>query len=719
MIENHDRIQNDLEELYVEGGRLGATVMEVAFKAIAEAMRKKDLQSLEVSEDRKEENPTLDDFTIESATPAKKLGLEDLTIEQAEPDRKVRQATDPDLSERKVLFGKGENGFVNNLSPEQETAVGKMLMGKPGEEIPGAENLVIRYKGQIIASTNDKGVLEANEIYGKIPPETLQKLAKAIEQTPYANAPDRGAETPTPIEKPQAVTQVQESTTTNVPRPAERSSVPSTPEQIQPMATVPDELKIPKPILRNSVPSGNPVTQVTTVMDAVATPDNGIAALKNEIQTSAPEPVIQNTDPKAIDPQTLTGIAEGSKNKAAGLMNWMRENGTDPNQLGYTEAKSPNGYIGKIELNDTGAEAYTLADPKGKVVFSATLENVGISETGEAISAVEVDVYNSKGIGNEWKAIKASISTPQQPVSIEPTAVAPEIPQQVSNEKLTSLKDFAEAKIVVPDKEKRYGKMESDPNLVMGYEKISDDKTRYQLIDKQNPDNKIAFTYDRQNGSIEDVKQTTTPSMLDMVERINTKMRQENAVLKDDVNRVAVAENAQPGDRSPAPTIKEGNEIPLSSIPPQTTQPAAETAKLNQQQLATVAKSIVIVNAACEANRSQEVELEDTKVSIEEKDKNTKVYTIKDLSSDEESKFSHNKETGSVEIIKESKVVDRLIDKEEGVFSPVIPGYTDVVKTTTKSIDKEPELASVNRGQAASTPNRSVSKTKGKSENSR
>jgi hypothetical protein len=704
MIANNDRIHDDLEDVYTEGIKATGTILEAIFQAIQEAKRNRDLKTLEITqeEDSKIKEPfSLDDLTIESnSTSTPKLELDDLTIEQDDRKRKGKEGTGVDTpsGEKKILFGMGENGFVNNLSPEQEKSIAKMLMNKPGAEIPGAENLTIRYKGEIIASTNDQGILEANELYGKLSPETLQRLAEQVAKTPYANAPKRASEQPSP-ETSQEVAE----TPKPAPKQSESPAVVAVAEPPTP-APVVEEPRIPRPVKRTSVLDGNPVTQVQAALAAVAVAGNGVGAIATEIQATTVEAVAKVIDPRAIAPSSITGIPDISKGKAAGIMNWMRDSIKEDGQ----PIQSPNGYVASIARSDDGQEKYTLKDKEGQLVLSATVDNSFNRAEMVAESAVSMDVYSSKGIGREWEAIKKSLPKPQQEASIETPineAKPPQIDREISLEELAAIKNITDAYVVKEGIGSALAKTDSNPNLLLGYEKLPDGNIQYSLYDKTDPYAKVSFTYDEKNGEIQDVKQTTTPSMLSFVEKANAHMRQENIEIKDAADKVNVAEDREPGTQAAAPVVKLGNEIPISSVPTPTTQSADVTAKLTQQQVAMVSKSITIVEATCLDLDNREAELEHTRVSIEDKDKDTKLYTLQDLSTKDETQFSHNNKTGEVVVYKESDAVSISIDKEEKIFAPVIPGYPEIIKTTSQQIEKGGEITlSKGKGQIARSP---------------
>lgn len=698
MINNTDRIHEDLENVYREGAKAAGTVLEAISEAIKKAKQAKDLETLEVSQENGaigKKPLSLDDLTIESNTDTPKLALDDLTIEQNDRKRKVKEADAPSIpdSEKKILFGMSEKGFVNNLSSEQENAVGRMLMGKPGTEIPGSENLVIKYKGEIIASTNDKGVLEANELYGKIPPETLKRLAEKIGETAYANAPERKSDTPaieapiTPSEVGQKLQEDKSTPKPNNPQVDQESKTSTSP--IQPMGRVPDELRIPRPIRKTSVPSGNPIEQVQNALSAVAVAGNGVSTLADGIKAAGAEAVRQAVNPLGIDPKSVLGVAAISTGKAAGIMNWIESNSRD-GQL----AISPNGYVGEITSDHNNDKVYTLKDPKGKVVLEGTETlQLNLAE-GTKYPIVQMETYDSKGIGKEWETIKKLKPTPQQEAAVETPVVevaASEIGKDISPEGLMTLKNIADKYVVKEGIDKELTDLDSN-GVLLGYEKLSEGKTEYSLYDQKDPYAKVSFTYDEKDGSIQDVKQTTTPSMLGLVEKANSYMRQENIEVKDAADKVNVAEDREPGSQSVTPNVKLGSEIPLSSVPAPTTQAPEATAKLSQQQITMVSKSIAIVNATCLDQDNREMDLEHTRVSIEDKDKNTKVYTIQDLDTKEETQFSHNDKTGEVVVHKESNTVTKLIDREEQIFAPVIPGYPEIVKTTSKQIEKGGEM---------------------------
>jgi hypothetical protein len=697
MLENKDRIHEDITEAYGEGAKATGLILELVLEALRKLNKDRDLNTLEVTQETaKTPAAGLEDLTIETNETSPRSSLEDLTIEQADRQSKDRSpiATEP---ERKILFGKGADGFVNNLSPEQETAVGKMLMGKPGETIKGSENLTIRYKGEIIASTNAEGVLEANELYGKIPPETLKKLASAIENTPLANAPVRGAV----ADKPEAGTTTPAAPVANQPaKPIPKSdrsteTTPVAPRPIEPMAMVPEDLRTaPAPPVRKApIPSGNPVEQIQNALAKVEQPGNGVSQLIDEIQETAPVAVAAD---RAIDPQNITGIAAVSKGKAAGLVNWMRENATDPHQLGYAEVKSPNGFIGKIELDDVGDEKYTLQDPQGKVVLAGTLTDELDPATDRIKGSINIDTYDSKGIGKEWDAIK----------KIPPVEKAEQ--PKVTTEQLTNLKDYI-GKHIKDDRDVQLKTSTTNPDIGIKYEKVDEDVTRYSVLDRQEPTKSISFTHDKRTDLIEVEKLTTTPSMMDIVEKVNAHMQKEQAVLTDEVTKTVAVESRHPEAKAPTPIVPEAQQISTSNIPAQTTQPQAETAKLTQEQTATISKAVVVIDAICEMEQAQVIDLEHTRVSIKDGDKGRK-YTVEDVESGERSEFKYDKTTGDVTIVRESQRTTESIDNLGEVFKTGIPGYEEKVQATVTSIGKEKtqELQGADKYRAMDTPKRAA-----------
>jgi hypothetical protein len=677
MIANTTNIHDDLMGVYQEIGKMGDGLLDNILAAIRQAKEERDLQTLEVQQ-RKPITKKNQEIESDEVSPA--FNYADFSVESITPDPKIK-AKETEVSveaqgkEKKILFGMGKDGFVNDLTPDQEKSIARMLMGKPGSEVPGAENLVIRYKGEIIASTNEHGILEANELYGKISPETLQRLTEEVAKTPYANAPER-AETPS----------------------QDNAGVPSSPTPTQagnaavttPIQTPVEEPKIPRPVKRTPILDGNPVTQVQAALAAVAVTGNGVAAIATEIQATNVATIAAATkvvDPMAIDPKSITNIRAGSEGKAAGIMNWMRENIKD----GENTVQSPNGFIGKIEQSESGQENYTLTNPKGTVVFAATVDNKLNPDTGEIARSVDMDTYNTKGIGREWEAIKKTIPTPEQAAQIDSPTVS-ETSRNLSESELLALKDATDKYVVKPGMSSASAGIESAPGLQLGYEKLPDGNLKYSLYSEQNPAEKVSFTYDEKNGDIKDVQQTTTPSMLSFAEKANAHMREENNKVKDAADKVNFAEDREPGSQAAAPVVPKGQEIPLSSIPTQTSQAPEVTAKLSKQQVAMISKSIAIVDATCLSQDDRVVDLEHTRVSIEDQDKNTKIYTIRDLDTKAETKFSHDKDTGEIVVYKESDTVTKLIDKEEQIFAPVIPGYPELIATTSKQIEKGGEL---------------------------
>ena len=707
MITNNDRIHEELEDVYSEGAKATGTILEAVLQAIQQAKRDRDAKTLEISQENSpvtKKPLSLSDLTIESTATidSPKPAIEDLTIEQDDRKRKVKEtdALDSLVGEKKILFGMSDQGFVNNMSSAQEKAIGQMLMNKPGTEIPGAENLVIRYKGEIIASTNDKGVLEANELYGKIPPATLQRLAEEVAKTPSANAPRRAA----PVIKDDAKLEPpSKDPVESIPQPLIPNQVvdSSVPSAVQPVVdTVATEPRVPRPIKKAPILDGNPITQVQAALAGVAVAGNGVANLAAEIQSTTVDAVAKAVNPLGIDPKSVVGVAAISTGKAAGIMSWIEANAKDGHP-----AISPNGYVGEIGLDHNNDKVYTLKDPKGGVVLSGTETlQLDLKENNKS-TVIQIETYSSKGIGKEWEAIKKSqiISEPETKIESPVVESTPEINRSILPEELVALKNIADKYVVKEGIDKQLAGIDSNPDLLLGYEKLPNGKTEYSLYDKTDPYAKVSFTYDEKNGNIQDVKQTTTPSMLSLVEKANAHMRQENIEIKDAADRVNIAEDREPGTQAAAPVVTLGNEIPLSSVPTPTAQAPEVTEKLSQQQIATISKSIAIVDATCLDQDNREADLEHTRVSIEDKDRNTKLYTIKDPQTKEESQFSHNKNTGEIVVYKESDTVSKLIDKEEQIFSPVIPGYPEIVKTTSKQIEKGGEMTITAKGKGEIT----------------
>jgi hypothetical protein len=695
MISNTDGSDHQLNQMYDSLFDTTGDILKIALEAIREARRKRDLETLEISQEQ--ENDRERENTRAASDNKEDISTKNLSIEQVITPS-IEQTTGSPEKQSNILFGKSDDGFVNKLTPEQERAVGQMLMNKPGSTVPGAENLVIRYKGEIIASTNKEGILEANELYGKIPDETLQRLNDAITKTPYANAPVRKQSDPVaeitpvePIKMDQTVGQIAVQVT---PSTAPVQSAPAVdPNEIKRMGVVPPELRIPRPVKKTSVPSGNPVTQIESALSKVSEPGNGIMTIATELKSTTVNPAARTGTPDAIDPKKIVGIPAISTGKAAGLMGWIEANSKEGEPV-----ISPKGYVGTITTDINQDKTYTLKDLQGDVVLNAT--------AAKDSPIIQVDTYSSKGIGKEWEAIKKAM--PQEPIQ----PVNQSTNQSMSVEDLTALKDITDKYVVKEGISKQVAGLDNDPNLLIGYEKLPNGKTEYSLYDKTDPYAKVSFKYDEADGKIQDIQQTTTPSMMSLVERANLHMKDENNQVKDAADRVNIAEDRQPGSQTAAPVVTTGKEIPLSSVPIPTTQSSVLTTSLSQQQIAMVSKSITITNAACEAQDAKTVELENTKVSIEDKDRNTKIYTLQDLETKQETRFSHDRTTGEIVIQKESEAATLSIDKDEKILAPVIPGYPEIVATTSKQIERGGEVTIPTKQKGEMTRSGSTSKTK-------
>jgi hypothetical protein len=802
MVPNNDRLQDDLEEVYAKS-------FEELFKLIKRALAEVDLRNLEISQEEKSPSAedfsindftvesseafSIDDFTIESSEP---FSINDFTIESSDSVLQIKEAeSNPALDERqrvnregdyiqaellepltkkkeidkgddeipvkkvkefdeaeniskpdnKVLFGQSTDGFVNHLSPKQEAAIGQMFMDKPGSKIPDGENLTIKYKGKIIASTNAEGILEANELYGKISPQTLQKLSEAVSKTAYTNAPERGDKAST---LPVAENPIKESDVVKSAPVSENNPIAVPigikPIDIKPMAEVPSELRIPSPVKRTPVPSGDTVVQIQAALAAVAVTGNGIAALA--VESAIAIPVIAEKT-LVIDPKNITGIDRRSNGKVAGIIDWIDKNEKEGLIL------SPNNFTGTVSIDPNNDErTYTLKDPKGATVLEGTTTKSG--------SAIEIETFDNKKIGQEWNSIKKSMKETEAPVmpipsiavaaveapvmpipSIAVAAVeAPVMPipsiavaaveaqsTGVNNEttltneqQLRAIKYTIDRYTVKEGVDASQNSTQKYPNLTLRYDGANDYYETYTLKDSKDPSSEILFSVDREGDDISLItKSSVTPDMLSFIETANTHMIKENNLAKDALQKVNVAEDLEPGMQSVNSTvIPAAPLISVSNIPIPTVQSQEVTAKMDDRQFNMIARSIAIVDIACEVNDAKSAELLHTSVSVEEHAKNSKLYTVSDKNSDEQLKFTSDSNTGKIEIITDSPKVGALLIEEEKGMSGVFPNYPKYLEITQKEVKEGNDLG-MSKDREKQIETIPVSKSKAKSKGGR
>jgi hypothetical protein len=90
----------------------------------------------------------------------------------------------------KLLFGQEDGKSVNRMTDEEITAIAKILTSPKGENVPGGENLRIKYNGVVIAETNAQGEITINEAYKKLDPQIVKQIEEAIGQVPQSKAPE-------------------------------------------------------------------------------------------------------------------------------------------------------------------------------------------------------------------------------------------------------------------------------------------------------------------------------------------------------------------------------------------------------------------------------------------------------------------------------------------------------------------------------------------------
>ncbi|NJR31670.1 MAG: hypothetical protein HC778_00770 [Chamaesiphon sp. CSU_1_12] len=426
---NHDNTHEQIQTVYGETARAAVGVMWYLLQALNKAFPEPDL---EVSQQKQfdgndlsvERNDNYPQLTIERNDPPARnfVNKPDLSIEENAPEnapetiplsgldevvaqsrsnkaKTQAESNQPDRSEPlnpspkneppKVLFGMVEDRFVNTLSSAQELGIAKMLMSEPGTQIPGAENLTVRYKGEIVARTNAEGILETNLAFGKIPAAELQQLQEAIANTPKTAAPA-----------------------------IETKPIPA--------AEVATKEPPAKPILKNQL-----AEQIATAVSNVATPENQAQVLSDQIMATAP-PSIQPTG--KFQDEHIEGVKNNSKDKVAGIVNWIESNVDPQTQI----ATTPNGFIAKLEATESGSKQYSLETPNGTNVLSGSLNS----------GKVEISNYDSKGIGTEWTAMKAQSSKAAELESTVET-VERNDPKQVNRSTTTTISREAEPQTVV------------------------------------------------------------------------------------------------------------------------------------------------------------------------------------------------------------------------------------------------------------------------------
>jgi hypothetical protein len=89
-----------------------------------------------------------------------------------------------------LLFGQEDGKPVNRMTDEEITAIAKILTSPKGENVPGGENLRIKYNGVVIAETNAQGEITLNEAYKKLDPQIVKQIEEAISQVPQSKAPE-------------------------------------------------------------------------------------------------------------------------------------------------------------------------------------------------------------------------------------------------------------------------------------------------------------------------------------------------------------------------------------------------------------------------------------------------------------------------------------------------------------------------------------------------
>jgi hypothetical protein len=592
----------------------------------------------------------------------KDRGREDQSKESTQ-----ESAAEPALpTETKVLFGKVDNKVVNNLTTDQEKAVINMISSKPGTKIPGAENLTIRFKGEVIARTNAEGVLETNEAYGKIPAADLKRLQERIASTPKTvgevatpavpqpaaaqpavpqpavpqpaaaqpavpqpaaaqpaapqpavpqpavpqpavpqpAAPQPAAPQPAVPQPaaPQPEAAQQTVRETNAERPTPDKPIPKNAREIQPMGTVPDELKIthPKPVKRNNITS-----QVATAVGAVATAENGVEQLSQKITTTAPP----EATPKIFKASDIEGEVKGvSKPRIAETLNQIESN-RDP----QSNAVTANGFVGKVETNLEGERNYTLKNPQGETILSAQVKD----------DRPVVTEYDGKEVGKALTAMKAQTA-------------------------------------------KTTGAIEATEQPAPAAKEVSQSTTTTTTL---TPETQV----------------TTTANTTD-IDAVNLKLRQSERVVSDEVT---LADRVAPeGVAVVAP--KPIAEISTAEVQKTQVQPASQAAPVNDEQLTIAAKTAVLVDRVYEQSSLNTVKMANAVYSLEDEG-DRRHYRVEDPETGSSIEFSRHLKTNEIVVDKPGdEKISESVNTIEAKMSSRVPGYTEKVEDLLKTTEREP-----------------------------
>jgi hypothetical protein len=470
--------------------------------------------------------------------------------------KKVKQSasetSEQPESKPSTIFGKVDGKFINTLDDKQAKAIADMIAAPPGTKIPGAEMLTIRYKGKIIAQTNEEGIMEMNTIHDKISQKDIQRLQNAIKPAepdvktvglekaikeqgkqekaeseakstvaaPVPSAEAVSAAIPDPNKTViQPIVYVDEVRSANEPAATQPKQTPpvtkkqkgaALDENLGTMATEPEGFDtspddIDGQILETVKPPtpappklrvANAADRIQEVISENISSVPGVAALAATLPAAHSSLVaaqVGKFSEENIEGTQSRKIQDRSKDKVARIANWIDAN-TSENMP--TTLVRESGGVATVSLGENGDKTYSLHTVAGKKVFEATQSTQD--------DKLKVNTYEPTAMKAEAEIIDGDTKTLKEAV-MQQAANKPVI---ASPENLSTVQQFVATKVLpaMEAKEIESYQREND-GIKWNIDKSGDDTVRVQLTDMENENAKpMSFTFDKKSGEIKVVE---------------------------------------------------------------------------------------------------------------------------------------------------------------------------------------------------------------------